>query len=153
MSTIDDARVLPGDPNGLMTPLCSGNTLKLRTLAGGENGFTVGALAGGVPTLGVRNERLRGVTGGELPGVPWCCGICAAVLAWWASRKKPGLGGSLSGVFIPLPVPLLPDPMAKLGLGGTNDSGGGRAEEEEEEDMAIRVIAVDYSVCSIKARR
>ncbi|KAJ7245487.1 hypothetical protein C8J57DRAFT_1362127 [Mycena rebaudengoi] len=107
MSTIEDARVLLGDPNGLF---CSGDTLKLRTLARGENGFTAG---GGVPMLGVRNERLRGVTGGELPGVPWC-GIWAAVLAWWASRRKPGLGGSLSSVFIPLPMPLT-DPMARRG--------------------------------------
>jgi hypothetical protein len=36
---------------GLMTPFCSGDTLKLRTLAGGENGlFTT--LVGGVPMLG-----------------------------------------------------------------------------------------------------
>ncbi|KAJ7245955.1 hypothetical protein C8J57DRAFT_1476233 [Mycena rebaudengoi] len=36
---------------GLMTPFCSGGTLKLRTLAGGENGlFTT--LVGGVPMLG-----------------------------------------------------------------------------------------------------
>jgi hypothetical protein len=48
-------------------------------------------------------------------------GICTAVLAWWASHRKPGLGGLLSGVFIPLPLPfpLLPDPMAKRGVGGS----------------------------------
>jgi hypothetical protein len=33
--------------------------------------------------------------GGELPVVPWC-GICAAVLVWWALRRNPGLGGSLA---------------------------------------------------------
>ncbi|KAJ7244276.1 glycosyl hydrolase family 71-domain-containing protein [Mycena rebaudengoi] len=43
---------------------------------------------------------------------PWC-GILAAVLGYWESRRKPGLGGLLSGVFIP--PPFVAPPAARAG--------------------------------------